>query len=134
MPATAARAGFVLEEFRSFVWENPNVRSLYGKVARDTKDQPIPTFFDNMSSVEAVALERAALLGQHSRAFRVSVGQLMDLDADLAMQDALPGASIASDELSANFGCAVIAIDSYDTEADRTTLTLWGVCGTITGS
>lgn len=131
MPATAARAGFVLEEYRSIVWENPNVRTLYGKVARDTKDQPVPTFFDNMSSVQAIVNERAALLGQHARGFRVTVGKLIDLEITADMQESLPGARVESNELAASFDCAVIAIDSYDTENDRTVLTTWGICGDI---
>ena len=131
MPATGARAAFVLEAFRSFTWENPNVRAIYGKVARDTKDQPIPTFFDDMTSVEAVARERAALLGQHARAFQATIGALADLGGQLDMQQALPPARIESSELAASFDCVVSAVNAYETEGERTVITLWGICGSI---
>lgn len=131
MPATPARAAFVQEGFRSAVWRNSAVRDLYGKVARDTKDAPIPTFFDNIADVEAQVEERGALLGQHARAFKVRIGVLVDLDADLDFSQTLPSAALVADELVADFPVAISTIESYDTQGESTTLTAWGICGVI---
>lgn len=126
MPATSARAAFVQEEYRSAVWSDADVRTIYGKVARDTKDAPIPTFFDDIADVQAMVDERGALLGGHARAFRVTVGQLMDLSNDLDMRLVLPGAHLKADELVADLDTAVFAIEAYDTEREQTVLGLWG--------
>ena len=89
MPATPSRIAFVEQQFRSLAWTNPAVTTAYGKVARDTKDQPVATFFSNMTDVHAVLSERAALLGCHARAFHIRTGQLLDLQADLDMGQGL---------------------------------------------
>ena len=117
MPATPARIAFVRQEFRSYVWSDAGVQTLYGKVARDTGDQPIDTWFDDMT----------ALLGRHARAFRTKVDELVDLDGAFAMTQALPGAQMVDGELFANLACAVVSIESYDTGAEQTTLATWGV-------
>ncbi|WP_267396192.1 MULTISPECIES: hypothetical protein [unclassified Sphingomonas] len=127
MPATAERAAFVSEEFRSFVWSDPNVQTLYGKVARDTGDTPIDTYFDDMAAVQMMAAERGALLGRHARAFRTKVDHLVDLDGAYAMTAALPGTQIVDDELVANMPAAIVSIEAYDTGAEQTTLASWGV-------
>lgn len=129
MPATPDRIAFVREEFRSFVWSDPSVQSLYGKVARDTGATPVDTFFDDMSAVQAMALERGALLGRHARAFMTKVDELVDLDADFAMEDGLPGVRLVDDELAADLACAVVGIQSYDTGAEQTILASWGIIG-----
>jgi hypothetical protein len=131
MPATPARAAFVQESYRSAVWRNSAVRDLYGKVARDTKDEPIPTFFDDIDDVQTMVDERGVLLGQHARAFRVKIGALMDMTNDLDFSQTLPAAALLADELAADFACAVPAVESYDTGNDVTTLSVWGICGTI---
>jgi hypothetical protein len=126
MPATPERAAFVAQGFRSAVWSNSTIRDMYGKVARDTGDQPIETYFDDMSAVQAMVNERGALLGGHARAFKVRIGALLDLEGDLDMATVLPAAHLTADELVADLACAVAAVDSYDTGNGQTTLTLWG--------
>ncbi|WP_334656714.1 hypothetical protein [Sphingomonas panaciterrae] len=122
MPATPQRIAFVLEEFRSTTWSDPAVQTMYGKVARDTGDAPIDTYFDDVSAVQAMANERGALLGAHSRAFRTRVDGTLALD----FLSALPGARMIDDELVADMDTAVVAIESYDTGTEQTTLATWG--------
>lgn len=126
MPATAARAAFVAEELRSAVWQDPSVQALYGKVARDTADSPIDTYFDSMADVQTMANERGALLGAHVRAFRLQLADLVDLDGDFSLATALPGARVRIEEAVADMACAIVSIESYDTAAETTTLALWG--------
>ena len=126
MPATPARAEFVVQEFRSVVRSDSAVLAQYGKVARDTGDTPIDTFFDSMADVATMANERGALLGGHARAFRVTVNGLIDLDGAFAMTDALPGAHLRDAELVADLDCVVTTIEAYDTAADQTVLSIWG--------
>lgn len=126
MPATPARAEFVAQEFRSATWSDSGVRTLYGKVARDTGDSPIQTFFDNVADAQVLADERGALLGAHARAFRVRIAGLMDLDTDLDMSTVLPAATLIDDVQVANMAVVVANIESYDTADEQTVLAVWG--------
>lgn len=127
MPATPTRAAFVNEQWRSVVRQNDTVRAIYGKSARDTRDEPIETYFDNIADVQAIASQRGALLEGHARAFRVQIGGLVDLNEAFAMTQALPGVQVVSSELGVSMAAAVVSIDAYDTANDRTTITVWGV-------
>jgi len=129
MPATPERAAFVQSEFRSAVWEDPAVLAQYGRVARDTADAPVETFFDSMDHVQIMVDERGALLGTHSRAFRTKVGTLVDLDGDFAMGHLLPGIHVRDDELVADMDAACVSIESYDIDAGQTTFVTWGQVG-----
>jgi len=131
MPATPTRIAFVEQQFRSLAWTNPAVTTAYGKVARDTKDQPVATFFSNMTDVHAVLSERAALLGCHARAFHIRTGQLLDLQADLDMRQGLPGGHVISDELVVDMDGAIVSIDPYDTDAQQLTVAVWGTLGAL---
>lgn len=126
MPATPARAAFVSEEYRSAVFQNTSIKSLYGKVARDTLDAPIDTFFDDVSAVQSRVNERGALLEKHARAFRLQLAAPVDIDGVFAIDDLLPGATIKSDELVLNMTCAVVAIEAYDTGTGQATVAVWG--------
>ena len=126
MPATPARAAFVSEEYRSATWTNDGNRTLYGKVARDTLDQPVDTFFDDISAVQTMVNERGALIGQHARAFRVAIGVGVDIEGALAIDDVLPCATVKSNDLVANMTCAVVAIESYDTGTGQAVVAVWG--------
>ena len=127
MPATPERAAFVQTEFRSAVWQDPTVLAQYGRVARDTGDAPIETYFDSIDHVQIMANERGALLGSHSRAFRTKVGILVELEGNFAMSQLLPGIHVRDDELVADMDCACVSIESYDTDAGQTTFVTWGV-------
>ncbi|WP_374139375.1 hypothetical protein [Sphingomonas sp.] len=126
MPATPARAAFVSEEYRSAVYQNTGIKTLYGKVARDTLDAPIDTYFDDVSAVQTMVNERGALLEKHARAFRLQIGAPVDIGGVFAINNLLPGATVKSDELLANMSCAVVAIEAYDTGTGQATVAVWG--------
>lgn len=126
--ATATRAAFSQEEFRSVIWKSTPVREQYGKVARDTKKEPIVSYFDNLEDAQVMVDERGALLGSHARRFRVVVDAILT-EADLNFDTALPGARFIDDELVADLDVVVAAIESVDFNVGQTTLLLWGVIG-----
>jgi hypothetical protein len=72
MPATPARIGFILEEFRRAVAENATVQSQYGALARKSED-PAESFFDAVADAQAMTDERLALLSAARRRFTVQV-------------------------------------------------------------
>lgn len=129
MPATAERAAFAKEEFRSAVWKNDNVRNLYGKVARDTKDQPVVSFFDDKDDAQALIEERGALLGVHARRFRPVIDDVIT-DADLGMALAVPAATLIDDDLVADMDVAIVGIE-VDFDAERSTIQVWGTIGVM---
>ena len=61
MPATPARIGFILQEFRKVTVESPGVVTKYGDAAR-TSDDPVETFFNTTADALAMAQERQDLL------------------------------------------------------------------------
>lgn len=126
MPVSPEQAGFVQQAYRSAIWEDPAVRSMYGKVARDTGENPIPTYFDDIADAQAMADERGALLSGHARAFTVTVQDLDVLDSALLFSETLPAVTLVDDELVANLDCAVIAVASFDMDTGQTQLVLWG--------
>lgn len=128
--ATPTRAAFVQQQFRSLVWESAVVRELYGKVARDTKDDPIPTFFDLEEDCYAIAKERGEILGSHARRFRVTVDAILT-ESDLPFALTLPGAHLVDDELAADMDVAIASIDNVDFSTGQTTLIVWGRVGDV---
>ena len=81
MPATAARIGFIQQQFRRAVAETPAIKARYGALARESED-PVETFFDSEADAQVIADARQALLGTERRRFRVVVrdaGELLDL-------------------------------------------------------
>jgi predicted metal-dependent HD superfamily phosphohydrolase len=128
MPVTPERAAFVQEEFRSVVVKSTPVRDAYGKVARDTKDVPIATFFDNRADALVIAEERLAILGSHGRRFRVVVNEILT-ESDLQFATDLPGAHLVDSELVADMDVAIASIDSVDFQEGKTTLIVWGRVG-----
>ncbi len=82
MPATPARIGFIMQDFRHAVAEDTAVKALYGSLARQS-DDPVETFFDEVDDAEVAAQERLDLLGAHRRRFEVALtgtDELLALD------------------------------------------------------
>lgn len=127
---TPERAAFVQEEFRSVTWESVEIKTLYGKVARDTKDDPIITYFDNEADCYLIAQERGQILGSHARRFKVTVNAILT-EADLGFALALPGAHLIDDELVADLDVAVASIETVDFNTGQTTLMVWGRVGSV---
>lgn len=126
MPATPARAEFVSQAFRTEKWEDPAIKAMYGKSARDTKDEVVETFFDELSAVQTRLDERSPILGGHARRFVVDVAELID-PALIDFDTDLPGALLIDDEKLANLNTVVTSVDAYDFETETTKLAVWGI-------
>jgi hypothetical protein len=127
MPATPTRIAFVKQEYRSSVQSDQAIRDRYGSVARDTQEQPVPTFFESMDDVAALNAARFALLKADRRRFDVTVAQLMDFSGGLSFMQVAPPVSLIDDEKSAaGISCIVTSIEALDFESDSTRLAVWG--------
>lgn len=131
MPATPERAAFSAEEYRIRTWESQGVRDLYGRVARNTEDVPIESFFADPNHAQVMLNERGLLIGGHARRFRTTVDQLL-LASDLDVSQIAPSVTLIDEELVVeDLVVAVVGIDSVDFETGRTTLSLWGNVGPV---
>lgn len=141
MPATSARIGFVMSEFRSAIASDPAVRTIWGAAARDTSaqkdptasqraridaEQPIPTYFDTVADAQAVVDERLALLKVGRRMFDVTIGELLAFTGGLAFETAVPSVGFIDDEKSASLTGLLVSIEALDFETGRTTVQVWG--------
>jgi len=124
MPATAARIGFITQDYRSeTAGPDSGVATKYGDKARDTKD-PIPTYFEDEDDAAAMATERLNLLKPDRRRFRHTVvGD--DTGGGLTFNTVTPVATVIDDERAANHAAAIVEI-GIDTEKNQTLLTSWG--------
>ena len=123
MPATAARIGFITQEFRTATATTANPTTRYGALARET-DDPVETFFDAEADAVTVATARQALLSVERRRFRVTVNDIQDALA-LSYAPAAPLATYVDTERSANLTTIVSDI-SIDLHKQVATMTLWG--------
>ena len=96
MVATAARIGFVMEEWRRVVATTGRAQENYGALARESED-PVETFFDNTGDAQKVANARQALLSGDRRRFSVGV---RDAEAIMALETtgAIPVARYVDEE------------------------------------
>lgn len=123
MPATPARIGFIMQEFRRTAVESATIKARYGSKARQTAD-PIPTYFDSATDAATVAAARQALLGTERRRFRVSLNGA-SAGLGLTYVGAAPKVRYVDSERSANLA-ALGAEISVDLGRDNTTLMIWG--------
>lgn len=123
MPATPARIGFILQEFRKVTVETASVATKYGDIAR-ISDDPVETFFDSTSDALAMAQERQDLLDADRRQFRATA---VGLDEALALDYSAvtPTVRVVDTELVADQDAIVVEL-SVDFGRDRQTLTAWG--------
>lgn len=127
MPATPARISFIKEAYRSVVKSDSAVRTRYGTVARDTQDQPVPTFFESMADVDAAATERFNLLKADRRRFEVTVAELLSFTGGLDFSTATPAATVIDDEkAAAGIVGAIVSIEALDFETGATRVVVWG--------
>lgn len=123
MPATPARIGFILQEYRKVTVESPSVATKYGDLARDSED-PVQTFFDSTADALAMAQERQDLLDADRRQFRATatgISQALALDYSATT----PTARVVDTELVADQDALVIEI-AVDFGRDQQTITAWG--------
>jgi hypothetical protein len=124
MPATAARIGFITEEYRrAIAGPLSTVQTKYADLARDTVD-PIETFFDSVDDAQILAEERLELLAEDRRRLRFDVGGV-EAGLGLAYNITTPTAQMIDDERSVNAPGAIVEI-SIDFEKNITSLTAWG--------
>lgn len=124
MPATPARIGFVLEEWRKAISEDGAVRARHGKDARES-DDPIPTFFDSVSDAQTMADERQELLGVERRRFRVEVAGLKDGLALPRTGPLIPNVRYTDPRRGVDMRGTVCEI-GFDFDKQRTTFMVWG--------
>lgn len=127
MPATPTRIAFVKEQFRSLTIANTGIRDRYGKVARDTAESPVPTFFESMADVNELLGERHALLSADRRRFEVRVAEILDFGGALAFNITTPTVTLIDDEKGVSGrSCIMTQVEAIDYETQTTRLGLWG--------
>ncbi len=126
MPALPARIAFVTQSARSYVANDAAIVTRYGTAARDTKDEPVETFFESMSDVASIADARLVLLKADRRKFDIQANGVLAFTGGLDFTQVVPAASVIDTEKgAAGLACAIVAVEvDYETEA--TNLTVWG--------
>lgn len=123
MPATPARIGFVQQEFRRAISTTSSVQTKYGSLARQS-DDPIETFFDNVSDAQTVANARQSLMSGDRRRFNVQVTGLSEVLA-LAYTSAAPLARYVDPERQCDFSAVVCDI-RINFGRQSAAMTVWG--------
>lgn len=122
MPASAARAMFVREEFRLAVALTPAAQTRFGTLARES--EVIETFFDDVDDALTMATERQSLLGAERRRFETIVADIEEVKAlDYT------GQAILADVVDSERGINQVMLVSeivMDFENGRARLTVWG--------
>lgn len=127
MPATPTRISFIKEAYRSATKSDSGIRTRYGTAARDTQDQPVPTFFEAMSDVDAIATERFNLLKADRRRFEITVAELLDFTGGLDFSQVTPAATVIDDEkAAAGVAGAIVSVEALDFETGTTRVVVWG--------
>ncbi|MXP24798.1 hypothetical protein GRI39_01895 [Altererythrobacter indicus] len=124
MPATPARIGFILEEWRRSTATNAEVKSRHGTVARESAD-PIETFFDNPADAQAMAEQRLALLSPERRRFKADVRGLSEAISLAGPADNAPLARYVDEGRSADRDMLAAEI-GFDFETQQATFIVWG--------
>lgn len=125
MVATAARIGFITRPHRSIVVTDATAASEFGDDARDTKDRPIESFFNDLGDAETMAEERIDLVGVKRRLFTSRVQGLDDLADDFAYSEVTPTVNVIDREKDADMNCAVVQI-GVDLRREQKILVNWG--------
>lgn len=124
MPATAARAQFIRQQFRS-VTNGPasGVVTAWGDLSRKTTE-PIPTFFESSADAQSICDERMALLSASRRRMSLVVsGEATGLS--IAYSTASPVATVIDDDRLLNTAMLFAEI-GIDFGSETTKLELWG--------
>lgn len=122
MPATPARIGFILQEFRVVKSEDAGVLAAYGEAARRT--DLIETFFESDDDAQDICTERRVLLAADRRWFQQTVSGT-DTAFDLAYTSAPPVVNVIDDERDADHDALVSEI-GIDFVNDQTIIETWG--------
>ena len=122
MPATPARIGFILEEYRVAKSEDASTLAVYGDKARRT--DLVPTFFENASDAQAICNERRALLAADRRWFQQTVSGTATAQA-LDYATAPPVVTVIDDERDADHDALVSEI-GIDFVENVSVIESWG--------
>jgi len=125
MVATPARIGFISKATRSVLATDGLVTTKYGQLARDTKDEPIDTYFDSLTDANAVLNERFNLLKADRRRFKQTVRGVLDVNSTFAYTQTVPTVTVVDDERLANLSALMVEI-AVDPLNDRTEVISWG--------
>jgi hypothetical protein len=125
MPATAARIAFVLAEFRSVVASDAAVKTKYGDQARDTREEPFETFFDNTADAQVIADARLTLVKADRRRFKQDARGVQTFTGPLDFSQTTPAVNVIDDERSANHNAASVEL-GLDLGGEKTTFLTWG--------
>ena len=124
MPATADRAQFIRQEFRSA--SNGPVAAVvtaFGELARRTRE-PIETFFESEADAQALCDERMVLLGASNRRMSLAVsGEQTGMD--MAYIGTSPTVTVIDDDRALN-GDMLVTEFAIDFGAEQTTAETWG--------
>lgn len=127
MPAVPARIAFIKEAYRSVVKEDSAIRTRYGPVARDTQDEAVPTFFEDLADVDSINTARFTLLKADRRRFDVTAAEIIEFSAGLAFSQVTPTVTLIDDEKAATSVTAIItSIEAVDFESRTTRVAVWG--------
>lgn len=126
MVATAARIGFITQAMRIYsAGPDSGVDAKYGTQARDTKGEPIPTYFQDMGDVEEAGDARMALLSGDRRRIAYTVDGVAPGEAQIGA--AATTVTVARiDDLRQIDDFAMIAAVSVDYETGQSEFTTWG--------
>jgi hypothetical protein len=123
MVATAARIGFVMEEWRRVVATSADVQRNYGDLARESED-PVETHFDTTDDAQNAVDARQHLLSQERRRFSVAMTGAETL-LGLEMAGTIPIAQYTDPDRDVDRPMLISEIN-LDLATGKATVTLWG--------
>lgn len=123
MVATAARIGFVMEEWRRVVATSADVQRNYGDLARESED-PVETHFDTTDDAQNAVDARQHLLSQERRRFSVAMTGAEAL-LGLEMAGTIPIAQYTDPDRDVDRPMLISEIN-LDLATGKATVTLWG--------
>lgn len=123
MPATAARIGFITQQFRRVVSTTAQALTRHGNLARQSED-PVETYFDSEADAQAIADQRQALLSVDRRRFQTRVVGLDEVMA-LDTTGAVPTARYTDSERGVD-GLGLVTDIAVDLDKQQASVGFWG--------
>ncbi|MFC4255362.1 hypothetical protein GRI97_07990 [Altererythrobacter xixiisoli] len=124
MPASPARIGFVLSEYRRATVESPPVSARYGNLAR-SDENPVESFFVNVADAQIMARQRHDLLSADRRRFGVTVTGLDEVLALPLSGPVVPSAHY-EDRQRGTSQPSLVADVSMDFATQTAKMVVWG--------
>lgn len=125
MTATPARIGFITRPYRPVVVINAAVEAAFGDDARDTKDEPVETWFVNPAHTTAIGNERMALVGVTGRRRAISsIKEIIPIPS-ANYQSVTPTVRVLDAEKDLDAVQSVVEF-GLDLGSNETTIVSWG--------